>query len=60
MSAVIQILEEEKILEAGSVSVQGGTPLVEAPRHESFAWTSYGRQTTMSNRALIQRRVIRR
>jgi O-methyltransferase involved in polyketide biosynthesis len=53
LSGVMQYLEEEK---QQSVSMQS----VQAPQNSSSAWTSYGRQTTMMNAQMMQRRVVRR
>lgn len=53
LSGVIQYLEEEK-QESGQISA----PMT--PQNTSSAWTSYGRQTTMMNGQMMQRRVVRR
>ncbi len=53
LSGVMQYLEEEK-QEVASLSAP---PL---PHNISSAWTSYGRQTTMMNGQMMQRRVVRR
>ena len=53
LSGVMQYLEEEKQENVSLVSVQ-------APQNFSSAWTSYGRQTTMMNAQMMQRRVVRR
>ena len=53
LSGVIQYIEEEK-------QVTNNLQQIAVPRNISPAWTSYGRQTTMSNGQLMQRRLIRR
>lgn len=53
LSGVMQYLEEESQNNANMPSVQ-------APHNSSSAWTSYGRQTTMMNGQMMQRRVVRR
>ncbi len=53
LSGVIQYLEEEK-----QASLQAAAPMI--PQNISSAWTSYGRQTTMMNGQMMQRRVVRR
>jgi len=53
LSGVMQYLDEEKMQAMKIESVQ-------IPQHFSPAWTSYGRQTTMMNRQMMQRRVVRR
>ncbi len=53
LSGVMQYLEEEQQQNISMKSVQ-------APHNISSAWTSYGRQTTMMNGQMMQRRVVRR
>ena len=53
LSGLMQYLEEEK---QQNISVSG----VQIPKNFSPAWTSYGRQTTMMNAQMMQRRVVRR
>lgn len=53
LSGVMQYLEEEKQQNVSMINVQ-------APHNISSAWTSYGRQTTMMNAQMMQRRVVRR
>ncbi len=53
LSGVIQYLEEEK-----QTAMQISAPIT--PHNISSAWTNYGRQTTMMNGQMMQRRVVRR
>jgi len=53
LSGVMQYLEEEKQQNMSMASFK-------APQNFSSAWTSYGRQTTMMNGQMMQRRVVRR
>lgn len=53
MSAVMQYLDEEK-----QVIAEGQQNMT--PAKVSSSWASYGRQVTMSNGQLMQRRLLRR
>ncbi len=53
LSGVIQYLEEEKQIVSNNQPMQ-------ATRNNFSVWASYGRQHTMSNGQLMQRRLIRR
>jgi len=53
LSGVMQYLEEEK-----EEVMAFSAPQI--PQNFSSAWTSYGRQTTMMNGQMMQRRVVRR
>lgn len=53
LGGVMQYLEEESLLMAQ-------TQVPKTPHIVSPVWTSYGRQTTMMNAQMMQRRVIRR
>lgn len=53
LGGVMQYLAEEK----GQVLSRQA---VQIPQNFSPAWTSYGRQTTMMNAQMMQRRVVRR
>jgi hypothetical protein len=53
LSGVMQYLAEEK-------KETLAMPAVQTPHNVSPVWTSYGRQTTMMNAQMMQRRVVRR
>lgn len=53
LSGVMQYLDEERQEPTTMQTLQ-------TPHNFSPAWTSYGRQTTMMNAQMMQRRVVRR